>query len=524
MIIYPNSVELPEHKVSATEAPYVSDYYLDRYHQWKRNRDVVAGESVVKRAGDMYLIPFSSQQSGDTERDKEIKLEYLRRAIFAPFSQKLVYGVSGALTRHKPMISIDGFIRPNRKISDLELLDQFFPFDMSLTDAILIALQEIMKTGTIGFWVNDGIIHLYSAENILNHQSDYVLLKEVIEPSRKISDVQRRQKQRLKAFSETRDEYVVRYRELTFRGDAFIVRTYNDKFKRTHSTFPKIRGKKLNYIPFYCVKARTDMPMISDIVALNLNHYNLSALIAQAQRFSSFPIYAVPIPRGTQAKTPKYFISPFRVWEYPADTKGPSVLEFYGQSLQTLQSSLKDIEFNIAAAGARIVGIGVGRDNVEEPTIFHLLQKMEQSVLLHVCRVLEDTLSTALEEAIRQAYPVKRPSITLRIQKSELIMSPIGDRMLRALSSLVKEAQMPPENLYEILLAQGFIPDDMSFTDFTSYVIERVEEQRKVDLDHVRAQTLKLKREAEMKKKQNDDIGKQIQKIEKTVPGIQKSI
>ena len=485
-----------DHVIPGRESPYVSDYYVERYSQWRKNRDVVAGENVVKRAGDTYLIPFSSQQTGDTERDREVKREYLRRAVFVPYAQKFVYGVSGALTRHNPLVTIEGF-RKIRNLTEVEFLGTLLPDGMNLVDCILMSLQEMMKTGEVGFWVNDGKVYLYSAENILNQKEDYVLLKETIEPSRKISDVARRQKKNKgTSFVDGRDGYVIRYRELTLRNGNFVVRTYDENFKRTYSTYPKIRGKKLNYIPFYSVKSRTDLPMVSDMVGLNLNHYNLSALIAQAQRFSSFPIYAVPIPRGTQAKTPKYHISPFRVWEYSADTKGPSVLEFYGQSLQTLQASLKDIEHNIAASGARIVGIGSGRDVDADVTVFHALQKMEQSVLMHVCRVLEETLEKAFEEAITQKFPAQRPNVTIRIQKSELIMSPIGDRMLRALGSLVKDSQMPPGNLYDVLQIQGFIPSDMSFEDFNDYVSEKTEEKQQVDIDLVKAQIKKLERDS----------------------------
>jgi hypothetical protein len=229
---------------------------------------------------------------------------------------------------------------------------------------------------------------------------------------------------------------------------------------------------------------------------MNLAHYFTSARLELGRNFASFPIYVVPIGPGEE-DTERYYISPHKVWEVPADSK-PYVLEYYGQGLNHLAEALVEKERQIVQLGARLIGVRDIGTKYEAPSIFELLYRSELSVLSAITEVLADGLKQAIVMALQcdtvSAYQINNNKVEVVVEISQEFKK-VSDvaKQLKTLAGMTDEGKLPLKTLFKLLQDAEFVGSEITFEQYMDLLEE----------DKVKREKEKLKeKEAEMRLQQ----------------------
>src|SRR5687768_16042527 len=148
--------------VNSTSADY--DENVDA---WLRIRDVLAGDSAIKRAGEKYVARLDSQT------DEEFRA-YVERGFFYNATSRTVSGYVGMIFRRDPVLQL-----PDKSIALHPALGEFTN-DVDLLGTTLDSyardiVEEVVslgRTGTLIDWQgeqeNRAYLSMYAAESILN--------------------------------------------------------------------------------------------------------------------------------------------------------------------------------------------------------------------------------------------------------------------------------------------------------------------------------------------------------------------
>ena len=392
---------------------------------WQRARDVIAGEDAVKMAGIKYLPRLDSQTDDEY-------VAYKMRAAFFNATARIADGYVGRIFRREPTIKL-----PDTSAGIGLALDAFVA-DADLEHTPLSAYAKsvtheviaVGRAGTLVDWEDKSelraFVLMYETENIINWQSQrvnghnlltLVVLKEYgknlqqTPPNGKLSDdpFQADEVEQLRVLklvpgaSRTGDQS-------TPAADGSTSWTYQvelwqqqpGKSKRTKTEWvvvdsrtPVRRGKPLPLIPFVFHGPKHSRPKVdklprADIIALNLDHYRLSADYRHGLHFTALPTAWVC---GFD-KTSSLRIGSSTAWvaETPGATAG--FLEFHGQGLTTFERAMTQDELLMAVLGSRMMEeqkrVGETAASIE------LRQSGENAVLSAVSFSISESLSQVL--------------------------------------------------------------------------------------------------------------------------------
>lgn len=230
---------------------------------------------------------------------------------------------------------------------------------------------------------------------------------------------------------------------------------------------PTNRGNTLDFIPFMFIGAKdntteVDRPPAADIARLNLAHYRAYAHLEHGRYYCAMPIYYVQVmPHSEKAE---YILGPSRVWEVAAGEK-PGILEFNGQGLKFLESSLQQKEEQIAMIGGRLAG-GLARSVSESDNQAQIKESNERALLTKVINNLQDGMAEALKWwAWWQDQPEAKPTVDLN---AEFIFDNLGAREIRAAHQMYADGVIPVTVLHQYLQKAGLVPEWMDADEFKS--------------------------------------------------------
>jgi hypothetical protein len=400
--------------VNSTHADYEA-----KAPEWSRARDVLAGEDSVKAAGERYLPRLDSQT------DDEF-VAYRKRASFFNATGRTADGYVGLMFRRPPFVKA-----PESKAGVGRAMAEFVN-DADMLGTTLAAyakniVWEIIGVGRAGSLVDweDQVekrvyVSLYSAEQIINWHVERVngrtvpTLVVLSEAVTRQADVQK-------------DEFAletveqVRVLKLVPDDDAATAggkRDYHcqveiwqpkqgQKLKRgtkvewqlVETKIPLRLGKPLPLIPFVFHGPRHSRPEVdqlplSDMIAVNLDHYRLDADFKHGLHFTALPTAWV----SGFDKTATLRIGSSTAWvaETPGATAG--FLEFTGQGLTTFERAMDRDERLMAVLGSRL--LEDQKKVGETAQAIELRQSGEQSVLGNVAT----SVSESLTQVLRWAY------------------------------------------------------------------------------------------------------------------------
>ena len=385
---------------------------------WLRARDVVAGEDAVKAAGELFLSRLDSQT------DDEYKA-YKARASFFNATARTADGLVGMLFRRDPLIRLPehgtGGPSHHRNALGRALLGFVNDADMLGTRLASYAknvAQEIIvvgRAGTLVDWEGAGeqraYAAFYTAEQIINWHSErvngrnvltLVVLKEVSQKPRVDADEFRPETiEQLRVLKLVPNGAPAADGKQSWSYQVEIWQQAASKSRRTknwelvETRTPLRLGQPLPLIPFVFHGPRHSLPgvdklLLTDIIAVNLDHYRLNADYKHGLHFTALPTAWV----SGFDKSESLRIGSSTAWvaETPGATAG--FLEFTGQGLMTFERALDRDEQLMAVLGSRMLEaqklVGESADAIE------LRQSAENSVLSAVSMSVSDSLTHVL--------------------------------------------------------------------------------------------------------------------------------
>lgn len=463
--------------------------------EWRKLRDVIAGEREIKRQGKAYLPAMKGADNDDYAI-------YIDRAAFYNMTAQTLNGMLGQVFRRDPII------RNLPKGFKDQISVRFAKDGTGFAGFAKATMGEQIGMGRFGVLVDapdqmvrgkaQSYVVGYPTENILDwtiesvdgfYQPTRVLLREfvregseTVEPKElTVAEARKLRKEgRLGMPRHTQRAgdgytYQTRFRELVlqFREDGErVYRQYLYMDDPTGAPYkmvePVIAGKPLGFIPFEFFGASSnsgdvEKPPLLDIANLNLSHYRTYAELEYGRLFTALPVYYAP---GTDAEgASEYHIGPNMVWEVPQGSQ-PGILEYTGQGLKALESALADKERQIAAIGGRLMP-GASKSVSESNNQTQLREANEQSLLLNVIQACERGLARVVRWWLLFRDVQLGQTETLRVEiNQDFLSTPIGAREIRAIQMLYHDGFIPVDVLYEYFRKAELIPSSMEPEEF----------------------------------------------------------
>lgn len=479
---------------------------------WQKLRDVIAGSREIKRKTELYLRRMPGQDDAAYAR-------YLERAVYYNMTAQTQTGMLGQVFRRDPVIK---GLPPKFKDTVVAGFAKDGSGHVNFTKTVM---SEALAMGRYGVLVDidsqpaqlaKSFAVGYATENILDwtvedvngsYQLTRVLLREF---ERKVSNAANQQNPWIGARNPSSPRgraqtasvqtaatsragrqqgfvkssqyieaytYTTIYRELLLVQDedtgnwTYIQNVYEeDPQTSPRQTFtPNVRGTNLNFIPFMFFGASSngadvEKPPLLDIADLNISHYRTYADLEHGRIYTALPVYYAPTKDDEGAG--EYHIGPDMVWETPADSPPPGIIEFHGTGLRALETALNTKEQQIAAIGGRLMA---GAKSSESPNQTILREANEQSLLLNAITATD----AGMREVVRwwlmwRDVPLAQSGATRYLINRAFLSSPVGARELRAMQMMYDDGVVPVEIFYTYLLKAEVLDADVSEEDFVS--------------------------------------------------------
>jgi hypothetical protein len=395
--------------------------YVANLGAWTRARDVLAGEDTIKAAGERYLPRLGSASDDDYNG-------YRQRASFFNATARTADGYLGLIFRRAPFLTVPAPAGAlGRGVSA-------FLNDADMRGSTLCAytreiVGEVIAVGRAGSLVDweEGeqrpYVTSYRAEQILNWRSErvngrliptlIVLHEQKTEP---VPDVSADENDGAPVGERLR---VLRLVDATLldgaseapqmvgvasqRQSACVVEIWEPHASEeetqwicTETYVPRRLGRPLPLIPFVFHGPRhsrlnIDKLPLADIIAVNLDHYRLSADYRHGIHYTALPTAWVS---GFDPKTTSLRIGASTAWVTSNPGARAGFLEFRGEGLSTFERALDRDERLLAMLGSRL--LEPSKKVGETAEAIELRQSGESSVLGGIAASISDSLTQVM--------------------------------------------------------------------------------------------------------------------------------
>jgi hypothetical protein len=383
---------------------------------WSRARDVLSGEDAVKAAGEKYLPRLDSQT------DDEFAA-YRKRASFFNATARTAEGYVGLMFRRPPFVKVpESNAGVGRSLA--EFVNDADMLGTTLGAYAKDVVWEVMGVGRAGSLVDwedqvekRAYVSLYSAEQIINWQigrvngrnvPTLIVLRENVcrwntGPSGDEFVPERVEQIRVLRLvagdavtdSQGKREYHCQVDIWQPKAGEKEQRGTKIEWQLVETKTPLRLGKPLPLIPFVFHGPRHSRPDVdrlplSDMIAVNLDHYRLDADYKHGLHFTALPTAWV----SGFDKTSTLRIGASAAWvaEAPGATAG--FLEFTGQGLTTFERAMDRDERQMAVLGSRL--LEDQKKVGETAQAIELRQSGEHSVLSSVATSVSESLTQVL--------------------------------------------------------------------------------------------------------------------------------
>jgi hypothetical protein len=383
---------------------------------WSRARDVLAGEDAVKEAGVKYLPRLDSQT------DLEYAA-YRTRASFFNATARTAEGYVGLMFRRPPFVKV-----PEASAGVGRALAEFVNDADMLGTALAVYAKNVAwevigvgRAGSLVDWEGEveqrAYVSLYTAEQIINWRVErvngrtvptLVVLRESTTakpgPGEDAFVVLAEEQIRVlklvpggpagsAAGAEFHYEVEIWRQKQTQRGQQKGAKV---EWELSETIIPLRLGKPLPLIPFVFhgprhSRAEVDRLPLSDIIAVNLDHYRLDADFKHGLHYTALP--TAWVSGFDKAGTLRIGSSTAWVAQAPGATAG--FLEFTGQGLSTFERALDRDERLMSILGSRL--LEDQKRVAETAQAIELRQSGEQSVLSGVATSASESLTQVLK-------------------------------------------------------------------------------------------------------------------------------
>ena len=389
--------------VNTTHAEYDATLPL-----WQRMRTVMAGEDAVKAAGELYLPKLDSQTDAEYQG-------YKLRAAFFNATARTAEGFVGLLFRRDPLVRMPGGppVLAAALAGFVEDADLLGTPVTAYAKAVLEEVIAVGRCGTLVDWEAEAparaYLARYAAENILNWRTERVggrrvLVLVVLREEMALAEgdgfaavaVEQLRVLRLETVPSPETgvpspgRYVVEIWQRSGAAGAWAV---------VERRVPQRMGQALSLIPFVFHGPRNslpavDRPPLADVVAVNLDHYRLSADYHHGLHFTALPTAWVSgFENGSELR-----IGSSTAWVSEAPGAAAGFLEFTGQGLTTFERAMDRAERLLGALGSRM--LAEQKRVAESAAAIDLRHSGENSVLGGMAVSVSDSLTQAVRWAV----------------------------------------------------------------------------------------------------------------------------
>jgi hypothetical protein len=374
--------------MNGATAKNINKRHIESEHMlpiWEKCEDAREGQTAIHEAGRTYLPELSGQSNSEYQA-------YKRRAVFYGAMSRTVDAFAGMIMRVPP--SVD---------NPSPYLDDVTGHDCSLTEFAGEVLEEVLVTGFGGILVEHSpmaqavtlaqaqalgarpYLALFDADSVINWRKDGKRLTQLI-----------LEEEEYIAKSEFEGEEQCFYRVLdlddmgNYRQRKFIEK---DKYfvQVGDDIYPLMNGANLKEIPFYFLGDADELPLLIDLVDLNISHYMTTADLENGCHFTGIPqpwLAGVQLPDGVTLS-----VGGVSAWVFPDPQAKAQYLEFSGQGLGALEKRLELKEKQMAAIGARLLSdtvvaetaTGAGIRSAGEFSILSKLSDNTSKILSRAC-------------------------------------------------------------------------------------------------------------------------------------------
>ena len=446
--------------------------YLRFSPLWQKARDVVRGEESVKEKGKTYL-PRPSGMDDDDYRG------YKDRAQFFNAAGRTLDGLSGMMNRKPPMVTV-----PEGLEKYLENVDGK---GHSLNQFVNFCIRENLITNWGGILVDapkmDGVVSqaeferknlqayltYYPAESVINwhfntdgrqQYIDYVIFKETVE----------------ERTSNYATETKVYHRVCEIDEEGYYKQTlYDDKDEILSEVYPQNQNGRYRQIPFFFLSPSgvPDVPLLNDLINVNLSHYRKSADYENGLHWTGIPtpwVQGVDVDEVNGKASEPLKLGGCTALYLPS---GASMhyLEFSGSGCSQLAAAMKADEDRMAILGARI--ISQERNGVEAAETAKIHRAGENSVLaeiaINLSIVFRKLLKIYLDWTVGKDIPQKDIDVQINTDYDVSTMSPAE---LTALVSLWQSGGISKRDLFRNLKDGEIIASDRDFDEMNTEIDE----------------------------------------------------
>ena len=365
---------------------------------WEKCNDAVEGQHAIHMAGTKYLPELKDQTPEDYNA-------YKLRASFFNATGRTLDGLVGMVFRKAPVVEATGI---DNILADIDLAGSTF------TTFAERLMREVSKLGRVGVLVEFPKVleqprnlaeasqnnlrpysSVYEAKTIINWRIGRI--NNVSQPTM-ITLVE----QYAKSDDGFEQELADQRRVLKLEQGKYLQRIYrkNDKgewVQEGEDIIPLMNSKPLNFIPFFLYGAQSNsfdeqMPVLLDLVDLDLAHYRVTADYEHGCHFAGLPTAVVS--GYTASDNEKLYIGSATAWVFNDANAKASFLEFTGQGLTALENNLERKEKQMASIGARM--LEQQKSGVESEGAMQMRANGESSVLSSIATLLSLQLSKML--------------------------------------------------------------------------------------------------------------------------------
>lgn len=421
---------------------------------WRKCRDVISGEEVVKEAGIKYLPMLDGSEQVEYDA-------YKTRALFYSAADRTVKGLTGAIFRKPPKVEF-----PQK-----EYLKKIGVSGEAFEAMALELVREDVGIGRLGLYVDADengqkpYVTKYYAEHIINWATEddedgrEVLTMVVLEESHlepKADDPYCR-------------DTILKYRVLRInQSGAYEVEVFKkeegsdgkEKFVSEGIVIPKMAGgRALSFIPFQFLNADSTDPCVTkspilDLVNVNLSHYRTSADLEHGRHFTALPTAWVA---GFDAKQTKLKIGSGTAWVSENAAAHAGFLEFTGAGLGHLKDALTHKEQLMAVLGARL--LEEQKTGVESAEAMQMRTAGEGSILSGIAKTCSKALTTVLGWVADWMAAGSGAKVSVELN-TEFASFTIDAQTINALMLACQGNMMSWEVFFYNLKKSEFIPDD----------------------------------------------------------------
>ena len=459
---------------------------------WLRARDVVAGEDAVKAAGEKYLPRLDSQSTDEY-------LGYKSRASFFNAAARTAEGFVGLIFRRDPVVRVPSnkdtlSVALAKCIDDLDLLGTALPaYARNVIEEVVV----VGRCGTLVDWEGEveqrAYANLYRAEDIRNWRVERIngrnvltllVLSERTNIQHSTFNAQHRtggddfeqdtvEQLRVLRLAEVGGQQSEASGEYQYVVELYQQQEVRSPGKRTKLEWSLVErrvplrlGKPLPLIPFVFHGPRHAQPDVdklplTDIIAVNLDHYRLSADYRHGLHFTALPTAWV----SGFDKDAELRIGSSTAWVSETVGAAAGFLEFTGQGLTTFERAMDRDERLMAVLGTRMLAeqkrVGESADAIA------LRQSGENSVLGALASSISDSLTHVLRwfywwHSTEEKPDLVSDDLVLVSLNTDFSLQGMNAQSITALVSAWQTGGISHDTLLDSLRKGEVIPDGRS--------------------------------------------------------------